>query len=161
MRRRPTIAVLAALGLAVRVGGAAGQEFAEGLRAYDAGDYGTAAEVWRELAEAGDPDARVALALLYRFGTGVPPDLGEAARLYERAAAQGSVDAQRNIGDLNARGAGVPRDPVAAYAWLTLAAEGGSAWAGARREEVARGMTAGQVAEARARAAELRRGFGG
>ena len=64
-------------------------DLAAGLAAFDAGDYRQAAEEWRPLAEAGDPEAQLALADLYRNGLGVPFDLAAAAAWYRRAAEQG------------------------------------------------------------------------
>ena len=125
-------------------------DFADGLAAFDAGDYQGALEAWRPLAEAGDAEAQVALASLYRGGLGLPADLAQAARWYRRAAAQGDAVAQLNLGDLYARGAGVPRDLVQAHLWLTLAAAQGRRWAARRRREIAAAMTAAELAEAQA-----------
>ena len=41
---------------------AARADFAEGLAAFDAGDYRGALEAWQPLAEAGDAEAQIALA---------------------------------------------------------------------------------------------------
>lgn len=127
-------------------------DLADGLQAFDAGDYATAYAEWRPLAEAGDPLAQVALANLYAQGTGVPRDPAKAARWYALAAEQGNVTGQLNLGDYYARGHGVPRDLVQAYMWLELAARQGHAWATGRRDEVAGGMSAVQVVGARLKA---------
>ncbi len=140
-------AVLGAWAFAARPASAA--EFADGLRAYDGGDFGYAAEVWRELANEGDAEAQASLAMLYSTGMGVAYDMGAAADLYERAARQGNVNAQLNLGDLYARGAGVSRDLVAAYKWLSLAAAQGRVWAENRRREIAPRMTDAQIARAK------------
>jgi TPR repeat protein len=123
-------------------------DFAEGLAAFDAGDYRGALDAWRPLAEAGDAEAQVALAGLYRGGLGVPADLGAAARWYRRAAEQGEAVAQLNLGDLYSRGAGVPHDLIQAHLWLSLATAQGRRWAARRREEIAAAMSAAQLAEA-------------
>ena len=146
-RAAARILALAALLLAAGVPGA-GADFAEGLAAFDAGDYQGALEVWQPLAEAGDAEAQIALAGLYRGGLGIPADLAAAARWYRRAAEQGEAVAQLNLGDLYSRGAGVPRDLVQAYLWLSLAAAQGRRWADRRRQEVAPAMTAAERAEA-------------
>ncbi len=124
-------------------------DFADGLRAYDAGEYESALAEWTPLARAGDGDALLALAGLYRQGLGTAPDLARAARLYRRAAEQGAVIAQLNLGDLYARGQGVARDLVRAYMWLELAARQQHGWAATRRDGIRPAMTAAQVAEAR------------
>ena len=103
-------------------------DFAAGLEAYDAGDYATAFEAWRPLAEAGDVEAQLALAGLFSDGVGVPPDHAEAVRWYRMAAEQGDPVGQLNLGDFYARGLGVARDLGQAVYWLTLSARQGRRW---------------------------------
>ena len=55
-------------------------DFADGLAAFDAGDYRTAFEEWRTLAEAGDAEAQTALAGLYLDGQGAPADAAPPSR---------------------------------------------------------------------------------
>jgi TPR repeat protein len=131
-------------------------DFAEGLAAYDAGDYEETVRVWGELAEAGDARAQLGLAGLYRSGEGVGRDLAKAAGLYRLAAEQGDDDAQLNLGRIYAEGAGVSRDPVEAYFWLSLAAGQGRRWAKERLGPLAGEITAGQLSEVERRIAEFR-----
>lgn len=73
MARRALSAVILAIALTLSAVGANAQgrkAFGEGLAAYDAGDYETAARLWRGLAEAGDAGAQSALADLYALGLG-------------------------------------------------------------------------------------------
>jgi hypothetical protein len=123
-------------------------DFAEGLAAYDAGDYDSALGAWRPLAEAGDPEAQVALAGLFLDGLGVGADAVEAARWYRRAADRGDPVAQLNLGDLYRRGVGLERNLVQAYFWFSLAAAQGRRWAESRRGAIAAGLSAAQRAEA-------------
>ena len=58
---------------------ASADEFADGLAAYDAGDYASAVEAWEPLAAAGDADALTALAGLHDDGLGVPQNHATAA----------------------------------------------------------------------------------
>ena len=141
---------LSVLGAPVRA------DFTDGLAAFDGGDYRTAFEEWRTLAEAGDAEAQVALADLYLTGQGVRIDVAAGISWYRRAAESGHPVAQLNLGDFYARGAGVPRDSVAAYAWLSLAAEQGRVWAEQRRQAIARQMSPAELAEANKRTQELR-----
>ncbi len=129
---------------------AAGQDFADGLAAYDAGDYASSLAVWLPLAEAGNSEAQLAVAGLYLNGLGVARRPEEAARWYGHAAAAGDPVARLNLGDLYARGLGVPRDLVRAFAWLSLAAEQGRVWAARRRDEIGGRLTPRQLAAARA-----------
>ena len=132
-------------------------DFADGLAAYDAGDYETAVAEWLPLAEQGDVDAQVALADLYLAGQGVRPDTARALRWYRRAAEAGNAVAQLNLGDLYSRGAGVPRDLVTAFVWFSLSAEQGRRWPATRLREISREMTAAQLADAEARLKDWRK----
>ncbi len=149
MRCRKFVTILVVSWLTVPP--ALGETLADGLKAFDAGDYPEAVRIWRGLAEAGDPSSQLALAGLYRTGTYVALDLTEAARLYRAAADRGDASAQLNLGDLTARGLGLERDLVEAYKWLGLAAVQGRAWAEERQREVAGDMTKSQITEAEAR----------
>ncbi len=149
--------LLAALAWLAVSGASAHADFADGLAAFDAGDYRAAFEEWRGLAEAGDAEAQTALAGLYLDGQGAPADPAKAVRWYRRAAEQGDAVAQLNLGDLLSRGVGVARDPVGAYVWFTLEAAKGRRWPARRRDEIAARLTPGQRAEAEARLAARRR----
>ncbi len=129
--------------------------FVDGLAAYDAGDYASAAQTWTVLADSGDADAQVALAGLYRDGLGVDADSARAVELYVSAALLGSTDARRILGDFYARGLLVERDPVEAYALLGLAAAAGNAWSSRRQNDVAATMSAAQIRLAHVRLREL------
>ncbi len=61
VRAASRLLALAALLLAATAP-AARADFAEGLAAFDAGDYRGALEAWQPLAEAGDAEAQIALA---------------------------------------------------------------------------------------------------
>ena len=140
--------VLAALAFLLLFGPGARADIAEGLEAYDAGDYAAAVAAWLPLAEAGDAEAQVALADLYLHGQGVPADPARAADWYRRAAAQGDAVAQLNLGDLYSRGLGLPRDLIQAYVWLARAANQGRRWAAARRDAIGRQLDPARLAEA-------------
>ena len=124
--------------------------FVDGLRAYDAGDYADAFAVWSDLARRGDAEAEAAIAGLYLQGLGVEWSAAQAAAWYRRAAKRGLMAAQMNLGDLYATGRGVRRDLVEAYLWLGLAAAQGNSWSAARRDEIAKVMSATDIAEAEA-----------
>lgn len=124
--------------------------FAEGLAAFDGGDFKGAFRAWRPLAEAGDAEAQIALAELYRYGQGVVANYTQAFIWYRRAAESGHPVAQLNLGEIYLKGQGVARDPVAAYVWLSRAAGQGRVWAEARRRALLHELTAVQLAEAEA-----------
>ncbi len=154
MKRLLLIACLVALPVAPAV---SEDDFMAGLAAYDAGDYRTAFEEWRALAEAGGAEAQTALAGLYSAGEGTPVDATAAVRWYRRAAEQGDAVARQNLGDLYEQGRGVARDLVSAYVWLSLAAEQGRSWSARRRDEIAAQLTPEQRAQAEARLEARRR----
>jgi hypothetical protein len=149
--------LLAALAWLAVSGVSAHADFAQGLAAYDSGDYRTAFEEWHALAEAGDAEAQTALAGLYLDGQGAPADAAEAVRWYRRAAEQGDPVAQQNLGDLYRRGVGVGRDLVSAYVWLSRAAEQGRRWPARRRDQLGPQLSPEQRAEAEARIEAWRR----
>ena len=105
------------------------QDFQKGLDAANSGDYATALQEWRPLAEQGDADAQFNLGLMYRKGAGVPQDYSEAVKLYRLAAEQGVADAQTNLGVRYQNGQGVPQDYTEAAKWYRMAAEQGYATA--------------------------------
>jgi septal ring-binding cell division protein DamX len=94
--------------------------------AYDAGDYQTADEVWRQLAEAGDVDSMWALAALLFEGPGdYPVNLIESSQWNLKASQLGHAGAQYNLGNAYNKGQGVPQDDVQAAYWWQKAAEQG------------------------------------
>ncbi len=133
------------------MGASAQADFAQGLAAYDSGDYSTALKEWRALAEAGDAEAQTAIAGLYLDGLGTTVDAAAALRWYRRAAEQGEPVAQQNLGDLYGQGRGVTRNLVSAYVWLSLAADQGLRWSAQRRDEISPQLSPDQLKEAEAR----------
>ena len=79
----------------------------------------------RELAEAGDADARASLGFMYAKGVNTEINEGEAVRWYELAAQQDNVTAQFNLGVMHAQGRGVQRNYREASYWYAKAAEQG------------------------------------
>jgi len=132
---------------------------AEGLAAFDAGDYRTAYDHWRALAEAGNPQAQVALAgLLESGGSGIARNVEAAAGWYREAAMAGDAVAQMNLAQLYAEGRGVRQDRICALAWFTLAADQGRNWAAQRRQSLAAAMSRENQMAAAGRVARIRAG---
>lgn len=100
---------------------------------------------WQLAAEQGDIAAQFSLAGMYWRGDGVPKDYSEALKWYRRAAEQGDAGARYAMGSMYASGEGVDRDYVQAYVWLTLAAVPPAL---RDRNELARKMTAKEIAQA-------------
>ena len=69
-------------------------DFAKGYAAAQSGDFETAFREWVPLAEQGDVNAQLNLALMYYNGEGVPQDDKTAVKWYTLAAEQGYAKAQ-------------------------------------------------------------------
>lgn len=121
---------LSAVAIVVTLSGAAhAQDFQKGLEAAQAGDFATALQEFRPLAEQGNAGAQYNVGLMYYNGWGVPQDYKEAAKWYRKAAEQGHADAQYNLGVTYVNGLGVPQDYKIAASWYRKAAEQGDAFA--------------------------------
>ena len=130
----------------------AAQDFDAGVAAYNAGDYVTAVQEWRPLAEQGDASAQSNLGWMYANGHGVAQDHAEAAMWYLLAAEQGNATAQFNLGGKYRFGQGVAQDFTTAHMWYNIAAAQGEELAGVMRDIVADLMTAQAISEAQRRA---------
>jgi cell division septation protein DedD len=69
-----------------------------GIDAWTAQNYDQAVQIWRPLADRGDPDAQYNIAQAYFLGRGVPQNMVLAEQWYERAARQGHPEATANYG---------------------------------------------------------------
>ena len=98
----------------------------EAMDATDRGDYTAAMKEWLPLAQNGLPEAQYVIAIFYRQGLGVPPDMKESARWMQRAAQGGNAQAQYYIGTMYAMGeGGFPVDFKEAVRFFRLGAEQG------------------------------------
>ncbi len=129
-------------------------DFATGLKAYQKGDYVTAAKEWRPLAEQGDAADQFNLGLLYLNGQGVPQDLDQAVQWFTRSAEQDYDKAQLNLGAMYGAGNGVKRDYVQAYKWLNICASKGNAKCVTQRDLVAKKLSGSKLAKAQHLASE-------
>jgi TPR repeat protein len=120
--------IILAVAVATMLSGAAyAQDFQKGFAAYQAGDYATALQEWRPLAEQGYAEAQFNLGVMYDTGRGVPQDYAEAVNWYRKAAEQGDAEAQYNLGVRYTNGHGVPQDYAEAVNLYRKAAEQGDA----------------------------------
>ena len=126
----------------------------EGEAAYNRGDYATALEEWRPLAEQGHAIAQYSLGIMYYQGKGVPEDYKEAVKWYRRAAEQSIMGAQYFLGVMYDDGLGVPQDYVQAHMWYNIASANGSKAGTKERVIISGSMTSAQVAEAQKLARE-------
>ena len=132
----------------------AAQNFQKGNDAFEAGDYATALQEWRPIADQGDADAQFNLGLMYDNGQGVPQDYAEAFKLYRLAAEKGFAAAQTNIGFMYDKGQGVLQNNVIAHMWYNLGAANGHKLGGTNRDDLAKQMTPAAIEKAQAMARE-------
>jgi uncharacterized protein len=123
-RLRPAATLLAAA-LLTSCGKSPQQAFQDGMEAYGKGDYKTAMENWKPVAERGDASAETNVGLLYSQGKGVKQDYTQALDWYKKAAMQNYPDAEYNLGILYRDGKGVAADAKEALRWFTYAANSG------------------------------------
>ena len=120
--------VLAAQALLAAVACAAGAQdgaSAEtGADAFARRDFEAAAELWRQEAAAGSPQAMLGLGLVSDLGLGAPRDPERALRWYLEAAQGGLAEAQFNVAVMLDGGTGAERDASAAAVWYARAAAG-------------------------------------
>ena len=120
-----SIRLLAAALILASPGVAEGDALADGLGAYDVGDYEKSLALCQPLAEQGVAAAQFCVGRLYANGFGVPMDDALAQKWYGLAAEQGHAEAQFNLGVMHANGWGVPMNDDEAAKWYRLAAERG------------------------------------
>jgi TPR repeat protein len=95
----------------------------KGMRALKLGEFATAIELLRPIAEAGDPEAQNAVGEMLTDGRpGVTVDIVEAAAWFRKAAIQGFGAGQVNLGLMLEHGQGVVRDEAEASRWYRRAA---------------------------------------
>jgi hypothetical protein len=93
------------------------------LAAYERGDFASAFDEFRILADDGDPEAMLWTGYLHQEGQGTAHDFGQAMRYYRMAADSGQPQAYYYIGMMYQDGLGVDEDPVEAVRWYRQAAE--------------------------------------
>lgn len=98
--------------------------------------------------EQGEAKAQFAVGVAYFKGLGVQKDLTQAFKWYRRAADQGFGVAQYNLGAMYAKGEAVTQDVVTAHLLYGLAATSGIRAAGAAKDQLAKSMSADQIAQA-------------
>ena len=101
------------------------QNFDKGIFNYSVGDYATALQELRPLAEQGHAIAQSNLGLMYANGNCVIQDYANAVSWYRLSAEQGDASAQFNLGLMYANGDGVFQDYAEALGWYRLSADQG------------------------------------
>jgi uncharacterized protein len=137
------------------------QQSGDWASAYNRGDYTTAAQLIRPVAEDGDAGAQYWLGIMCESGKGVPQDYAEALKWYQKSADQSNAWAMKALGIAYLFGKTAPQDYVQAHKWLNLAVSRFSASESAASEQAAKlrdlvagMMTPAQIAEAQKLARE-------
>ncbi len=102
------------------------EQFSDGVAAFAAKEYTTAAILWKQEAGKGSADALLQLGLLYDLGLGMPRDQAVAFDYYLKAAQLGLADAEFNVAVMLEAGTGVDRDTQAAAIWYARSALAGN-----------------------------------
>ncbi|MCH8099543.1 MAG: sel1 repeat family protein [Proteobacteria bacterium] len=102
-----------------------GDDFQQGLDAYNSADYETALAKWQPLADSGDANSQFGLGQMYGNGFGVMMDDDLAIKYYGLAVQQGHAQAQCNLAVMYQNGWGVTQNDAEAAKLYTLAAEQG------------------------------------
>ena len=99
---------------------------ADGQRAFDAGDFSKAHDIWIALAMQGEDAAAVALGGMLDQGIGIGRDSAAALGWYGVAAAHGVPIAEFDVGVMLDSGRGASRDVAQAATWYARAAAHGN-----------------------------------
>jgi len=99
----------------------------EAKTAIDAGDFNTAAAIYKDLAAQGNAKAQYNLGLMFSYGNGIKEDRVEALKWYRASAEQGFVEAQYKLGTILLRREWGMPDYAESIKWYTKAAEQGHA----------------------------------
>ena len=94
-------------------------------KAFFAGDYVKAKQIWEKLAAENDPAAMTNLGIMYEKGLGVKRDMKAAEAQYLRAANLGYAQGQFDLGNLYYNGDGIEQDYKQAGRWYMAAAQSG------------------------------------
>jgi TPR repeat protein len=100
---------------------------AEGMAAYEKGEYSLALSELKPLAEQSDALAQFKLGLLYTMGTiEVPKDAKQAVFWFQKSAKLGNAEAQLWLGMMYAQGNALPQNEKMAAFWIRKSADQGN-----------------------------------
>ena len=106
---------------------AVSDDILKGFDAYKDKNYQLALEVWKPLAENGDPIAQNSLGVMFQRGQGVKKNYIISFNWFKQSAEQGYTPAQVSLGYIYDQGMGTPADKVSALMWWEIAGADGEA----------------------------------
>ncbi len=98
-------------------------DFESGLKAFNDGDYKTALNNWKPLAEEGISNAQYNVGLMYHNGLGVNQDYNEAFKWLLMSSEQGNLNSIRLLSTMYALGNGIQKDYLKSYMWAKIGAD--------------------------------------
>ncbi|PIG92355.1 tetratricopeptide repeat protein [Gloeocapsopsis sp. IPPAS B-1203] len=99
---------------------------AEGIAAFQAGDYTTAVKILKPIADCGEAEAQCIIANIYHLGLGLERNILEAVKWYKKAAEQGYGLASNNLAGIFLSGDnGIEVDRAEAEKWYKKAKDQG------------------------------------
>ncbi len=136
-------------------------DFNDGVVAYSMGEYQTAYNTMRSLAETADHGyAQYYLGMMYLNGQGVEQSFEDAGTWFLKAAQHGIPQAQHKLGLLYFNGQGLPRDFERAYAWYSVGTAHKHAKSTEALAEAKSKLSAEELREAEKLATQLVRDYG-
>jgi len=111
--------------LSVACYGHTATEYEKGWDHFKSGNYDIARKIWLPLAQKGDGDAALGLAIIYENGLQTSKNTKESTRWYQIAADKGVAEAQHDLGIKYFTGSGVTKDHGRTYQLWKQAAETG------------------------------------
>ena len=115
------------LALVVTLSSEAGADYQSGVVAFLDGDFNTAFQELKPLAEQSNANAQFFLGVMYGMGQGIRQDYAESLMWFRNAAEQGNPNAQACLGIMYGQGRGVKQDFAEAVKWYRKAADQGNA----------------------------------
>ena len=119
-----------------------------GATAFEDGDYQTAIDLWRPLAEAGNAEAQFNLGEMHYLGRGMDQNYPEAMTWFLQAARGGNGMACLRLGMMFSSEQGVELDFVEAYKWIRLAQARDTKNAELARAALVKRLSAEEIVEA-------------
>ena len=108
-------------------------------------------------AEDGNAQAQFKLGIMYFYGQETAQNYMEALKWFNKAAKQNNPKAQYNLGVMYSLGEGVPQDYIKSYIWFSLAYSNGFEQAKSKILLLNKVMTASEMENAAAQAAEMKK----
>ena len=136
------------LALTLTANMARADDWDDAVVAYRNGDYATAFNLFKPLAEQGNAKAQHNLGIMYENGYGVMEDDNEAVTWYRKSARQGIAVSQYNLGLMYNLGIGIDINNKKALMWYNLAHDHNNSYAEYSINKLVLRMTPANISQA-------------